>query len=440
MAGRSAIDLAAEIEQDVSSGRLQPGQQLPPVRAQADARGLSPTTVAAAYRRLRERGIVIGKARQGTRVAPQPVWPAARPPSVPTGSIDAMTGNPDPRLLPSLDAALRSVDHDPVVRYGDPIVGVHLLDVARDHFAADGVDATSVTVTSGAMDAIERVIAAQGFRIGDRIGVEDPGHVPVHQLARSIGLELVAIAVDEEGVTPAGLTAALERGVSAVVITPRAQNPTGAALTARRAAELSEVLSAQPEVVVILDDHAGAVAGVDFVAVVPPGPRWAVIRSLSKSLGPDLRLALVAGDSQTVDRAEVALTNGPGWVSQILQRTATHLLSDAAAAELVAAAAGSYRERRQRLIAALAGRGVAATGRSGLNVWIPVGDEQAVVDAARSAGYAIRAGDPYRLASPPAVRVSVTHLTGPQIDELAGAVAGAVRTRPSAASHLTRHM
>jgi hypothetical protein len=56
------------------------------------------------------------------------------------------------------------------------------------------------------------------------------------------------------------------------------------------------------------------------------------------------------------------------------------------------------------------------------------------------AGYAIRAGDPYRLASPPAVRVSVTHLGRPEIDELAGVIVGAVRGRPPAASHATLHM
>jgi DNA-binding transcriptional MocR family regulator len=256
--------------------------------------------------------------------------------------------------------------------------------------------------------------------------------VPVHQLARSIGLELVPISVDPAGMTPAGLAAALGRGVSAVVVTPRAQNPTGAALTPTRAGELSDVLSSRPEVMVIQDDHAGAVAGVDHVGLEPPGPRWATIRSLSKSLGPDLRIALVAGDSQTIDRMELTLANGPGWVSQILQRTAAHLLTDRAATEQVATAAASYRQRRQRMIDALGARGVAATGRSGLNVWIPIGDEQAAVEAARAAGFAIRAGDPYRLVSPPAVRVSMTHLDDARIDDLAAVLAATFRTRPSA--------
>jgi DNA-binding transcriptional MocR family regulator len=283
------------------------------------------------------------------------------------------------------------------------------------------------------MDAVERVIAAQGFRVGDRLGVEDPGHVPVHQLARSIGLELVPIEVDEEGVTPAGLAAALRRGVSAVVVTPRAQNPTGAALTPDRASALNEVLASRPEVAVIQDDHAGPVAGVAYAGITPPGPRWATIRSLSKSLGPDLRVALVAGDARTVDRVEAALTNGPGWVRRILQRTAAHLLRDQPTAKLVEAAAESYRQRRRQLIEALGARGVAATGRSGVNVWIPVRDEQAAVEAARSAGYAIRAGDPYRLSSTPAVRVSISGLDRNQIDELAAAIAPPGRGRAPAA-------
>ncbi len=290
-------------------------------------------------------------------------------------------------------------------------------------FAADGVAASHLTITSGAMDAIERVLAAQGFRVGDRIGVEDPGHIPLHQLCRAAGLQLVPLPVDPNGITPDGLAAALQLGLAGLVVTPRAQNPTGAALTEERAAQLSEVLRPHPSVCLIIDDHAGPVAGTQYQSITPPGQRWATVRSLGKSMGPDLRLALVAADQKTIARVTVAVSNGPGWVSHILQRTAAHLLTNNKTERLVEEAARSYQQRRDALIQALSARGIAATGRSGLNVWIPTSNEQAAVESARNAGIAIRAADPYRIVSPPAVRATITNLSNTNIQELADALA-----------------
>ncbi len=404
---------------------------MPSVRAQATLLGMSPTTVSAAYKRLRDRGVVVGKARQGTRVAPRSSRPVRLVLTLPPGSVDALSGSPDPALLPALNAALSGSSSETPLLYGNVLVHPVLAEVAAENFAADGIDAKHLTVTSGAMDAIERVLAAQGYRPGDRIAVEDPGHVPVHQLVRTAGLELVALPMDEEGILPHGLARALEAGVSAVIVTPRAQNPTGAALTVERARELSDLLARFPEVMVIQDDHAGQIAGVDFVGLDTVGPRWATIRSVSKALGPDLRVALVVGDRETIDGVEIALSNGPGWVSRILQSAVAHLLQDKSTDRLVAKAASSYASRRNRLVAALASHGVRATGVSGFNVWIPVSDEQTVVEAARVAGYSIRAADAYRLTSPPAVRVTVSNLDEDQIDELAAALGAAFRARPA---------
>ena len=182
------------------------------------------------------------------------------------------------------------------------------------------------------------------------------------------------------------------------------------------------------------DDHAGPVSGVPPVWIESPGERFAVVRSFGKSLGPDLRVAAVCADERTIDRVAVSVSNGPGWVSHLMQRAVAHLLTDDTATQQVAAAAVTYAERRRRLIAALAARGVASHARSGLNVWIPTGDEQAAVDAARAAGFAIRGADSYRIASPPAVRVTISTLDDDRIDRLATALGrhlGAPRRSPA---------
>lgn len=416
----SATSIRIEIEAAVASGALGPGDRLPPVRDRASDLGVSPNTVAAAYRQLRDRGVVIGRGRQGTVVAPTPRPIVGQVDAVPPGVIDAMRGSPDPDLLPALGSAFAAALGGPSVRYGDDLLDPGFERSARALFERDGIAVPALMVASGAMDAIERILDANDLRPGDRVGVEDPGHVPVHQLVRSRGLVPVPIPVDAAGVTPAGVRAALRDGLAALVVTPRAHNPTGAAFDTARSAALDEVLASHPGVLVVQDDHAGPVSGADPVALASPGERFAVIRSFGKSLGPDLRVAAVMGDPLTVDRMAVSISNGPGWVSHLLQRAVAHLLTDGRAAQQVAVAAATYTGRRERMIDALAAHGVSATGASGLNVWVPTTDEQAAVDAARAAGFAIRAAESYRIASPPAVRVTTGSLTDDQIDALAG--------------------
>ena len=425
MQGATASELITDIERRVQSGVLSPGDRLASVRSVAAELGVAPNTVASAYRQLRERGIVIGRGRQGTVVAHRGTPALPTDTTLPVGIVDARSGNPDPALQPSLDVAILAAAKAGPVHYGDRMVAAELSEAGKRWLASDGIDAANLTLASGAMDAIERVLV-EHVRRGDRVGVEDPGHAPVHDVVAALGLEPVLLPVDEEGVTPAGLRVALERGVQAIIVTPRAQNPTGAAFTPGRAGELDILLRPHQSVLVIEDDHAGPVAGVPLAGLDRDRPKWAVVRSVSKSLGPDLRLALVAGDRDTVDRVEARVSIGPGWVSHLLQRTVAHLLDEPATALIIEQAAEQYSASRRRLIDALADGGLEAWGRSGLHVWIPVAAEQPVAEIVRSAGYAIRLGSPYRRATPPAVRVTIASLDDDNLDAIAHAVIAAV--------------
>lgn len=424
----TARTIRAEIEARIATGELRSGERLPSVRDLAAELAVAPATVAAAYRELRLRGMVSGRGRQGTMVAPARRVEARLEDDVPDDLIDAVRGSPDPAFLPVLGPALAYAASFPQPRYGSQLVEPQLARAARQRFEADDIQSQHLAVTSGAMDAVQRVLAAFDLRIGDRIGVEDPGHIPVHQIARSMGLELVPLPVDEHGITPHGLDAGLTAGLSALVVTPRAQNPTGAAFTEERSAALSELLQHHPNTALIQDDHAGLIAGVDYHPIAPPGPHWATMRSLGKSFGPDLRVALVAGDERTIQRVNIGLSNGPGWVSYLLQRAAAFLLDDDATTALLAKTTNSYARRRNLLIETLAEHGVAASGVSGLNVWIPTTHEHASISAARAAGYAIRSGTPYQLTSTRAVRVTISNLTDDDIVAIAHAIGTAHRS------------
>jgi DNA-binding transcriptional MocR family regulator len=64
--------------------------------------GVNPNTVAAAYRILRERGVIETAGRRGSRVRPKPATTGREELRVepPPGGRDLSTGNPDPALLP----------------------------------------------------------------------------------------------------------------------------------------------------------------------------------------------------------------------------------------------------------------------------------------------------------------------------------------------------
>ncbi|HYH05935.1 MAG TPA: aminotransferase class I/II-fold pyridoxal phosphate-dependent enzyme [Thermoanaerobaculia bacterium] len=398
--GSTSVNIASSAEGAVASGKIAAGALLPPVRALASHLGVSPATVAAAYRLLQDRGVVVADGRRGTRVRPAPPISMPRELPLPDGVRDLATGNPDPALLPRLPR----LDLEQRL-YGDELNDPELLELAREQFRADGVASEHVAIVSGAMDGIERVLR-EHLRAGDRVAVEDPSFTAVLDLLSALSLVAVPVPMDDQGMLPSALRKII-RSCDALIVTPRAQNPTGSAFTARRARELRPVLATRPSLLVIEDDHAGAVAGADYLTIIDrTRERWAVVRSVSKSLGPDLRVALLASDARTHARVEGRQTLGVRWVSHILQRIVVALARDRAPLR----AGRAYAERRHALLAALTSRGIPAHGASGLNVWIPVPEEHAVVQSLLASGWAVKPGERYRIASPPAIRVTIASL------------------------------
>jgi DNA-binding transcriptional MocR family regulator len=431
--GATANEIADSVERAVRQSRLGPGDRLPPIRQLSLRLGVSPTTVAAAYGRLRARGVVTARGRGGTAVADRPPLPVGGPPApLPPGVRDLTHGGPDPSLLPPLDPALAQVDRRHHL-YGEDPVLPELAALATGQLEADGVPVTTLAVVGGALDGVERLLQAH-LRPGDRVAVEDPGFPPALDLVRTLGLRPEPVPVDDDGPLPDGLAGALAAGSGAFLTTLRAQNPTGAVATPARIEELRRVLAAHPEVMVVEDDHAGPVAGAPGVTLAGDGrARWAHVRSVSKWLGPDLRLAVLAGDLGTVARVQGRQLAGTGWVSHVLQRLAVAMWSAPDGADLLERGRETYRRRREALAAALAARGIAAHARSGLNVWVPVPEEGVTTGRLLDAGWAVLAGERFRLRSRPAIRVTVSTLDVAEAGRLAGDIEAAM-----ASLHRTR--
>jgi DNA-binding transcriptional MocR family regulator len=352
----------------------------------------------------------------------------AGPAAFPPGVRDLTQGGPDPALLPPLEAALARLDRHPHL-YGEDPVLPELAALATAQLEADGVPVAGLAVVGGALDGVERTLQAH-LRPGDRVAVEDPGFPPAIDLVRALGLRPEPVPVDDDGPLPDGLAGALAAGCRAFVTTLRAQNPTGAVAGPARLDELRRVLDAHPEVLVVEDDHAGPVAGAPGVTLAGGDrPAWAHVRSVSKWLGPDLRLAVLTGDPGTVARVQGRQLVGTGWVSHLLQGLAVTMWSAPGAADLLERGRRTYRIRREALAGTLTARGIEAHGRSGMNVWVPVTDEGTVSRRLLEAGWAVLPGERFRLRSRPAIRVTVSALEVADAAALAGDLEAAMAPR-----------
>ena len=426
ISGTTSNAIAASIESGVRSSDLTPATKLPAVRALAEKLGVSPGTVAAAYRTLRQRGVIETDGRRGTRIR---TAPAVAPRSqgrlpIPVGARDLSGGGPDPALLPALETLVRRLTPEPVVYGAGSGVSPELADLARERLAAEGVPADDLTVTSGCLHAIERVLDAH-LSPGDQVAVEDPGWGNLLDLIAAMGLSVLPVPVDDDGPDPAGVDVAIRRGARALVVTSRAQNPLGASVSAERAGALRRVLAAHSGVLLIEDDHAAELANEALHPLSGATTHWAMVRSVSKPYGPDLRCAVLAGDGETIGRVEGRQALGMRWVSTILQSLVVALWRDPAVEKGIAEVGRRYDERREALLAALARRGVQGQGRSGLNVWVPVSDETGVCARLLEAGWVVTPGALFRIDSPPGIRITTSTLDTDEAGVLADAVLAA---------------
>ncbi len=85
--------------------------------------------------------------------------------------------------------------------------------------------------------------------------------------------------------------------------------------------------------------------------------RWALVRSMSKTLGPDLRLAFIASDAATSAALRLRLNAGSQWVSHLLQDLTLACLTDEAFIASMTETRRHYRQQNEKLAAALARHG-----------------------------------------------------------------------------------
>jgi DNA-binding transcriptional MocR family regulator len=437
---RSARRIAATIGRMISAGTLVFDTRLPTVRDLARRLGVSPTTVSEAWRSLADVGAIETRGRNGTYVR-RPTGPGRprRYRQISEGpghfAVDLSSGTPDPALLPDLAPVVARVSRQSQSLTSSYLDHPVLPELERELRATWPFEPEAITVVDGALDALDRV-ASVALHLGDRVIVEHPSFPPLLDLLDRVGCDVVGVDVDDEGLLPAQLVAATApRPAAAVILQPRAQNPAGVAMSAKRARAIAEVLR-PTSALVVEDDHANDISAAPLVSVGRWLPERTVhIRSFSKSHGPDLRLAGVGGAREVVTAVENRRLLGPGWSSRILQAVLVELIRDQATDAVLAEARAAYGERRRRFCAVLAAEGVKWSGSDGINLWVAVDDERAAVVSLAARGIGVAPGTPFLVRDPDDdggdhIRVTVGLLADPeQLDEVAAAVTQSARLR-----------
>lgn len=424
----TARGVADAVSQAIRDGILVAGVKLPPIRSMARQLNMSPTTISAAWSILVRSGTIRTEGRRGTTVAEVRSGSARYRQALEkqaTFELDLSTGIPDPDLLPRLGNALKGLTAATPGSYLDDPILPGLLEALRADWP---YEAEEFAIVDGAMDALDLVTRSLiGF--GDRVIVENPTFPLLLDLIEATGADVVGVPVDDEGLIPVALAEALQPAATAVILQPRAQNPTGASLGLVRAEDLARIVRA-PGVIVIEDDSAGS------VSMAPPISlgRWIPdqvlhVRSFSKSHGPDVRLAALSGPIELMRGINARRQLGQGWSSRILQRILLGLLTDQQSIAQVTYAREEYQRRRDAMVAALAERDVRVPGSDGVNIWVPVVDELAAIVRLASQGIGVTPGTPFAVLPDQQSHIRITVATiAEHHAELAEQIALASRT------------
>jgi DNA-binding transcriptional MocR family regulator len=424
ISGNTSESIYRSVRDLIQKGRLRPGEALPPLRELAETLAVNRNTVGAAYRRLASDGYVHADGRRGTIVGDNRT-PTHGVPTSPPGLRNLSDGNPDPALLPDLGPALAQAARRKYL-YGEFIELPELIETAPAFFSRPDMQPGQTAIVSGAMDGLERILVSC-LKPGDRVIVEDPCFGTALDLVRALGLAPIPVEVDRYGIVPSSLERALRRDAQAIIITPVAQNPTGATMTADRLDRVIHILSKYENVLVIEDDHFGPLC----IDSLPSnygahGKNWVTICSVSKFLGPDMRFAMLFGNPHVIKLVKVRQRLAARWVSHLLQGIALHFMLDPEMKKNLAHAGTVYTERRSLMKSRLEKLGFSPIEGIGLNIWVPMPDPKGLAQMLSAQGWMVRPGDAFTMEAGSGLRISTGRLDSETAEEFANALYGCI--------------
>ncbi|MGY5099030.1 aminotransferase-like domain-containing protein [Streptomyces sp. 900105245] len=437
--------IADRIAEDITGGRLRPGQRLPPQRAFARRHGMAPSTAGRVYAELVRRGLVVGEVGRGTFVrATEPDGQPGRALAEVAGAApvnlelnypgaegqaELLAAALAPLLRPdALGQALR-----PAAAAGTPAAR----EAVASLLAQAGLRsaAARIVFTGNARQAIAATLASL-VRPGGRVGVEALTYPLVKEIAGRLGITLVPLATDAEGPLPESVETA-HRGapLSALYLQPTLHNPTSLTTSPGRLVQLAETVNRLG--VPVVEDriwsflHPG---GATPLAALAPDLVH-LVDGLSKRVAPGLTVGFVVVPEGRAGAVARAVRSG-GWsAGGFALEAAVRWIADGTVDRLVAARRQDAR-RRQRLVAReLAGFAVRSDPAAYFAWWeLPAPWRADTFTAAALAhGIAVTPGTAFSVGpgrTPDAVRLGLASASEPELTRALATLAGVARRGP----------
>lgn len=421
--------VADAVAAEIAAGRLRPGDRLPPQRDFAYARGIAVSTASRVYAELARRGLVLGEVGRGTYVRSDLGAPGTIQAEPPPAAIDLQRTHShlpqqESLLAETLAALPRLGASEAALSQFGPAGTPRARAVAARFLARDGYapDPDGILFTGNGRQALAAALAALAPP-GERIGCEPLTYPVVKGIAARLGIALVPLPMDAEGVRPeAVLQVHRAQPLAGLYLQPTLQNPLGATMGLGRRAEIA-ALSAETGLTVVEDAVYGFLSDAVPVAALAP-ERTILIDSLSKRVMPGLTIGLIASPPALVDRLAASVRQG-GWTAMGLPLAAgVHWMSDGSAARLALAKRADAAARQALAREALAGLSVRGDP-SAYHLWLELPETwraEAFAAAALRRGIALIPAASFAVSpgyAPNAVRLA---LAVPARDDLARAL------------------
>jgi DNA-binding transcriptional MocR family regulator len=416
-AGPLYRQISDAIATDIASGLLRRGQKMPTHRQLAAQLGIDLTTVTRAYGEARHRGLLDARVGQGTFVSETTARAAADIPDGP--DIDLSMNVPPQPLEAALDARIERA-----------LAAIHARTGLSSHLnyqEAGGSEADRRLVGAwlrprlGSVEA-ERILIYPGSQVAIfniLLDCAKPGEVVLTEAltfpgmkaaAERLGVRLVGVAMDGQGVLPEALAKAIKaHRPKAVYLTPTMHNPTTATMGKARRRDICEVLR-RSKVMLIEDDAYGALDPSQplLAAQIPEQTFLAV--SLSKCLAPALRVSfLVAPHHAAAQTLRGSLRATSQMAPPLMSALVIEWLRSGEADRIIAAIRNEAAGRQLLAARMLKGQAYAAHPK-GHHLWLPLPDRWNRADfiaELRRQGLAVVGSEAFAVEQmpPPAVRI-----------------------------------
>ncbi|WP_244024687.1 PLP-dependent aminotransferase family protein [Methylobacterium sp. J-048] len=335
-------DVADAVAAEIAAGTLRPGDRLPPQRDFAYARGIAVSTASRVYAELGRRGLTTGEVGRGTFVRSEPGRAGTLQPEPPPAALDLQRTHsrlPEQEavLAETLAALARGGAEIGFSQYGPDgtprarAVAARFL--TRDGYAPKPAD---ILFTGNGRQALAAALAALAAP-GERIGCEPLTYPAVRGIASRLGITLVPLAMDAEGVCPdAILQAHRATPLSGVYLQPTLQNPLGTTMSPARRVDLARVLD-QTGLTAIEDAVYGFLADTQPLLASLAPDRTILVDSLSKRVMPALTIGMIAGPPHLTDRLAASVRQGAWTVLGLSLAAGMHWMAGGSAATLAEA-------------------------------------------------------------------------------------------------------